>query len=113
MTFEWAALLLLLLAVVCANVPWLSERPFLVMPPLPRAKPAWLRLVEWMVYYLLMLLLAVGLERKVNGVIHAQQWEFYAVTALMFAVLAMPGFIYHYDFRHYLKRYQKQKKQSA
>lgn len=110
MSFEVASVLLLLIAVVFANAPWLGERPFMLMPPPPGgSKSAGLRLLEWLIYYGLILLLALGLERQVNGVIHQQQWEFYAVTVLMFAVLAMPGFLYHYDLRHYLRRWRKRR----
>jgi hypothetical protein len=37
-----------------------------------------------------------GLEQKVTGSVHAQDWEFYAVTACLFIVFAMPGFIYRH-----------------
>ena len=79
------------------------------MPELKHGKSAWFRLLEWVANYFIVIFLGIGMERKLNGVIHSQQWEFWAVTALFFAVLAMPGFIYRYDLSRYLKRYKKQK----
>lgn len=109
MTTHQALLIFLLLSVLAANYPWLSNRVFFVLLEPSEGKTGWMRLVEWCVNTGLCLLLGVGLERKLNGVVHSQQWEFYAVGILFFAVLAMPGFIFHYDLRRYLKRYAKQK----
>ncbi|MCG5501723.1 DUF2818 family protein, partial [Ectothiorhodospira lacustris] len=36
------------------------------------------------------------------GTIHTQGWQFYAITLSMFAVFAMPGFIYRHDLRRHL-----------
>lgn len=112
MSLTGSIIVLLVVSVLAANLPWLSNRPFLLLSELPQGKPLWLRLIEWGLNYVLVLLLAIGLERKVNGVIHDQQWEFFWVTLLFFAVLAMPGFIFQYDFKKYLQRYQKQSKQN-
>lgn len=104
-----ALFILLLLSLLAANYPWLSNRVFFLLPEPSAGKTGWMRLLEWCVNAGLCLLLGIGLERKLNGVVHTQQWEFYVVSILFFAVLAMPGFIYHYDLRRYLKRYAKQK----
>jgi hypothetical protein len=69
------------LAVVAANLPWLSERWLLVIARrngLP--KPFWLRLVEWALLCGLVLGLGLGFEYKATGTVHAQDWEFYTVT---------------------------------
>ena len=94
---------LLLLAFVAANLPWISDRIFLVFAP-KQAKRAWLRLVEWVVLYAVLGTLALGLEQKLTGGYHAQSWEFYTVTFCLFLVFALPGFIYRYDLKHHLER---------
>ena len=109
MTLSSAALLLLAVAVLAANHPWLSQRIFFAFPPPADGKAGWMRCLEWLVNFGLVLLFGLGLERKINGVIHTQQWEFFVVGFLFFMVLAMPGFIYHYDLSRYLRRYKKQK----
>jgi len=59
-------------------------------------------LCEWFVLYFFTGFLALGLERKMQGGIHIQDWEFYAVTFFLFIVFAFPGFVYRYQLRHYL-----------
>lgn len=91
---------LLAVAFVAANLPWLSERFLLVIKLNKTAGWRWL---EWLVFYGLTGLLAVALERKLTGGLHAQQWEFYVATLCLFVVFALPGFIYHYDLKKLLK----------
>lgn len=109
MSISSAVLLLLVVAVLAANYPWLSQKVFFILPEPREGKPAWLRCFEWLLNFGLVLLFGLGLERKINGVIHVQQWEFFVVGFLFFMVLAMPGFIYRYDLSRYLRRYNKQK----
>ncbi len=111
MTTSTAILLLFVAALVAANYPWLSNRLLFVFPEPASGKSGGFRLLEWCCNCALILLIGLGLERQINGVIHTQQWEFYAASILFFAVLAMPGFIIHYDFKRYWRRYQKQKRQ--
>lgn len=93
------------LAVVVANLPWLSERWLLVIArPDRRAKPFWLRLIEWGLLYGLIAGMGFGVEFKMTGTVHAQDWEFYAVTLCLFAVSALPGFIYRYQLRRLLEQ---------
>ena len=91
------------LAVVAANLPWLSER-WLFVIPCRRAKPSWLRLVEWGLLYGLIVGVGFGFEYKTTGVLHTQGWEFYVVTLCLFAVSAMPGFIYRHQLRRLLRQ---------
>ncbi len=91
------------LAVVAANLPWLSER-WLFVIPCQRAKPSWLRLVEWGLLYGLIVGVGFGFEYKTTGVLHMQGWEFYVVTLCLFAVSAMPGFIYCHQLRRLLRQ---------
>lgn len=98
-----AALLLLLLAVCLANLPFLTERLF-VLIVLGRGKTLAWRLLELLVYYGVFLACGRGLEAYV-GRLHAQAWQFYAITLLIFLVLAYPGFVFRY-----LRRSQRAKK---
>lgn len=109
MSISSAVVLLLVVAVLAANYPWLSQKVFFVLPEPSAGKSSWVRCLEWLLNFGLVLLFGLGLERKINGVIHAQQWEFFVVSFLFFMVLAMPGFIYRYDLSRYLRRYNKQK----
>ena len=90
---------LLAAALVFANLPFLSNRLFLMKPVQQGAKkPIWARLLEWLLLYFVIGGLALLFEQKTNGQIHVQDWEFYAITFFMFLVLAVPGFIYRYTF---------------
>ena len=91
---------LLVLALFAANLPFLNNRLFFFkLVKNGEKKPVYIRLLELIVLYFIVGLLGMFLENKVNGQIHAQDWEFYAVTFFMFLVLAMPGFIYRYSFQ--------------
>lgn len=93
------------LAALAANLPWLSERWFLVIArPDRRAKPFWFRLLEWGMLYGLIAGVGFGFEYKSAGVVHVQDWEFYPVTLCLFAVGALPGFIYRYQLRPLLEQ---------
>jgi hypothetical protein len=93
-----AVWLLLLLAFAAANAPFLNERLMAVVP-LRRfsqgGKPVWVRLVELLVGYGLVGLVAVWLEGRF-GDVRPQGWEFYAITACLFITLAFPGFVMRY-----------------
>ena len=91
------------LAAMAANLPWLSER-WLFAIPCQRTKPFWLRLVEWGLLYGLVVGIGFGFEYKTTGVLHVQGWEFYVVTLCLFAVSAMPGFIYRHQLRRLLRQ---------
>lgn len=92
------------LAIIAANLPWLSERWLWVIARKGQPKPFWLRLVEWGLLYGLTVGIGVGLEYKTTGVIQSQDWEFYTVTLCLFAVGALPGFIYRYQLRRLLEQ---------
>ncbi|MDD5394523.1 MAG: DUF2818 family protein [Thiothrix sp.] len=84
----------LAIALLLANLPWLSQRCFLILQC--DSKSPWLRVLEWLLLYVLCGALAMGLEYKVSGSIYPQGWEFYWVTFFLFMVSAFPGFIYRY-----------------
>jgi hypothetical protein len=93
MTTVAAAGLLLLIALVLANLPFFTRR-FLGVLPAP-VKNAWWTLLELLLYYGVFLLLGFAVEAYV-GRAQPQQWQFYAMTFLMFLVLAYPGFVWRY-----------------
>lgn len=94
----------LLVAFIAANLPWVSEKLFGIFATKSGKKSAWLCFFEWFVLYILVGLIALGLEKQANSEIYTQAWEFYAVTFCLFLVFALPGFIYRYDLRHLLQR---------
>ena len=105
MTQTFVVGLWLVLAAVTANLPWLSERWLLVFARRDRrGKPFWLPLIEWSLLYSLIIGIGLGLEYKATGATHDQDWEFYIVTLCLFAVSALPGFIYRYQLRRLLKQ---------
>jgi len=85
----------ILLAVLAANLPFLNERVFSIIPIRSAVKPFWLRLVELIVLYAVVGAIAYLLESRAGNVF-TQRWEFYAVTGCLFIVLAYPGFVFRY-----------------
>lgn len=98
MATDAAIWLVILAAVVGANLPFLSQRLFLVRRLDGGKSLAW-RLLELLVYYALVGALGLLLERTL-GRIAPQGWEFYAVTASLFLTLAFPGFVWRYLLKH-------------
>ncbi|MDH5424001.1 MAG: DUF2818 family protein [Gammaproteobacteria bacterium] len=89
----------LLLALLAANWPFLNNQYFFFSRINAGSnKSAWKRLSELLILYLIVGLAGLLLESKINGQIHPQDWEFYAVTFFMFLVFALPGFIYRYTY---------------
>jgi hypothetical protein len=89
-----ASWLVIAVALAAANLPFLTEHVFGVFP-LKRTKPFFVRLLELVVLYFIVGALALALESRIGNVF-AQTWEFYAITACMFVVLAFPGFVLRY-----------------
>lgn len=85
--------LLLLLSLLAANLPWFSERLFYVIP-LKSGKHAGWRLLELIVLYFVLGGIARLAELKTMGQVAPQHWEYYAVTACLFLVFSTPGFVY-------------------
>lgn len=103
MNLDIAVELLLVTAIVLANVPWLFEnRLFLFIKA--ENKHISLGLLEWFLYYLVTGLLSYLLEDKSMGHVQSQGWEFYAITLFMFAIFAFPGFIYRYNLKSFLNK---------
>lgn len=83
---------LILLAVVAANLPFLSERLLAVLP-LGRPKKLGLRLLELLAFGALTLAVGLLVETSI-GQRHPQGWEFYAAFAFLFLTFAFPGFVW-------------------
>ena len=95
----------LIFAIIAANLPLLSERWLFIFSPRPgQAKPFWWRLLEWGILYALIVAMGFGFEYKSTGSYSPQDWEFYVVTLCLFAVAALPGFIYRYQLRRLLRQ---------
>ena len=90
--------LVVLLALLAANMPFVSNR-LLAAYALKGPKNLALRLAELLVWYLLVGGFGFYLEHR-NGQIAPQAWEFYAITGTLFITFAFPGFTYRYLFKH-------------
>lgn len=101
---NWTVAALVALALVLANLPFLTERLFTMLRFSSGRKSAWWRIVELIAYYFVTGLVALLMESRL-GPIHAQRWEFYAITGCLFLVFAYPGYVYRYLWpRRELKR---------
>jgi len=98
MAQHFSVWLVLLVALLAANVPFVSER-LLGVFSLKRGKSGWTGIAELALLYLVAGGLGLLLEQRA-GQIAPQGWEFYAVTAALFLTLAFPGFVWRYLWRH-------------
>lgn len=98
MTQAASAWLVIVLALAAANLPFLSERLFGLLA-LRRGKGTWVRLAELVALYFAVGAVGLLLEQRA-GQIARQGWEFYAITAALFATFAFPGFVWRYLYRH-------------
>lgn len=89
-----AVWLVLLAAVVAANLPYFSERPLFFGPRQSSKLVAW-RLLELLLLALLTLGLGFALEARI-GQRQTQGWEFYAAALCLFVTLGFPGFVWRY-----------------
>lgn len=89
----------LVLAAVLANLPFVNERLLAVGPRRVGKGVAW-RLLELMLYTALAIVFGRWLEGR-NSQTAAQGWQFYAVLACVMLTLAFPGFVWrHLRRRH-------------
>jgi Protein of unknown function (DUF2818) len=85
-------------ALVAANLPFVSQRIFALIP-IAAGKNLAVRLVELVVLYLVVGGLGLVLEQRL-GQLAPQGWEFYAITGTLFITLAFPGFVWRYLLKH-------------
>jgi len=102
MTSGIGVAVVLIFAVLAANLPFINERFLGVFPLRPvyglmheGGKAFWVRLVELVLLYGVAGGIARLIEGRIGG-IAPQGWEFYAITVSLFIVLAYPGFVYRY-----------------
>jgi len=82
-------------AMAAANLPYMNERLFGMIPLKGTRKSAWLRVLELLVLYFAVGAFAYLLESRIGNVF-SQMKEFYMVTVPLFVVLGFPGFIMRY-----------------
>lgn len=90
--------LVVALALLAANLPFISNR-LLAVFPLTGPKMLAVRLAEMVFWYLVVGGIGLLLEQRA-GQIAPQGWEFYAITATLFITFAFPGFVFRYLFKH-------------
>jgi hypothetical protein len=101
MDVSFASWIVVAVALAAANLPFANERVFGLLPlkatqtGQARTKHFVARLLELLVLYFLVGAVAYLLESRIGNVF-AQGWEFHAVTACLFLVLAFPGFVFRY-----------------
>lgn len=96
---------LILLFLVIANLPWITERVFLVYP-LATEKSVAIRLLEVVVFYFVSLSIAIAAEIRFSGEVFQQQWEFFVTTFCLFLVLAVPGVVYRFQWLPMQEKYK-------
>jgi len=90
----WAVTLVLLAALIAANLPFVNERVF-VLGPKRAEKSVALRVLELFVYAVLVAVIGRGIESQL-GQASPIRWEFVAVWLCVFLTLAFPGFVWRY-----------------
>lgn len=101
MNATFSSWLVIVLALAAANLPFLNEKLLALLPigqgddGVPKVKPLFWRLLELVVLYFIVGAIAFTLEARIgNAFTHT--WEFFAITACLFLVLAFPGFVLRY-----------------
>lgn len=89
----------ILLALVCANLPFVNQRLFAAVGLKWAHKPLWLRVVELIVWYAVAGMVGFAVEASLGNAF-PQGWQFYAITACMMLVFAFPGFTWQYLVKH-------------
>lgn len=89
---------LLLAAFIAANMPFFNQNLFALFP-LNKSpdykKPFWIRLIELVVLYFIIGIVAHQIEAYLSDA-YPQTWQFYAVTGCLFLVFAYPGYVFRY-----------------
>lgn len=85
--------ILLVLAFILANLPFLNNRLLCVFKL--QNKQFAHCLFEWFVYFFLLGIIAYILESSISKV-HSQNGIFFTVVLCMFAVFSFPGFVWKY-----------------
>lgn len=94
MSSSAAVWLVILVSVIAANLPFFTERVFILGPRRDPKSLAW-RLLELLVLWGLTLTIGFALEAR-SGQRQPQGWEFYAAFGCLFLTLGFPGFVWRY-----------------
>lgn len=97
MTPSASVWLVIALALAAANLPFLTQRLFGLVP-LRGPKGVGLQLLELLALYFVVGGIGRLLESRA-GQIAPQGWEFYAITGALFLTFAFPGFVWRYLLR--------------
>jgi hypothetical protein len=92
--------LVIAVALAAANLPFLNEALFGVIPLKGGVKHAWWRVFELLVLYFAVGAVAYALEARIGNVF-GQVKEFYMITVPLFVTLAFPGFVLRYLRKHH------------
>ena len=95
MDISLAAWLVIAAAFAAANLPFVNEKVFALIPTGWRRKPLVIRLVEMAALYLVVGAIGMAIEGQI-GSRFPQTQEFYWIAAGLFIVLGFPGFIVRY-----------------
>ena len=98
MSLTGSVWLVIVAALIAANLPFINQRLMVVLPLRTAVKGLAWRLLELVLWYAFVIGVGMAMERA-QGQNQPQRWEFYAVTAAMFLTLAFPGFVYRYLVR--------------
>ena len=90
--------LVIVVAFVAANLPFVNQR-VLALIPLSGPKILAVRLAELVVFYFIAGGVGLALENQA-GQIAPQGWQFYAITGALFVTFSFPGFVYRYLLKH-------------
>lgn len=90
-----ASWIVILLMAIFANYPFLTESVLGLKRLKQGAKPAFVRLLELVLLYLIVLGIARLIESSLGNAF-PQGWQFYATTVCLFLVLGFPGFVFRY-----------------
>lgn len=90
-------IVLLLVSVLLANIPFITNRLLLFWPQPASGKARWL-VLELALAYAIFLALAWYVEGQ-SGQVAVKGWQFFAVTVCFFLILAFPGFVWRFLLR--------------
>jgi Protein of unknown function (DUF2818) len=90
----WAICLLIGLALVAANLPFMNNR-LLLLGPKRSPKPTYWHLLELVLYAALVWWAGRALETHL-GQAAPLRWEFFAAWGCAFLTLAFPGFVWRF-----------------
>ncbi len=83
-------LLILILMIFLANLPWMTSN-FMLLFPAKKSLP--IIVLEVLLYFLIFRLITYALEWTMIGSVHNQDWQFYAALLSLFIVSSSPGFV--------------------